>query len=110
MKIAYLDCFSGVSGDMFLGALLDAGLPFDELKECLKSLPLEGYSLEVKGEMRCGLSGTCIRVICNSDKQIHRKLGEIREIVGQGDLSREVEEKSIHVFEDIAKVEGRLRK
>ena len=45
-KIAYLDCFSGVSGDMFLGALLDAGLPFGELKKGLESLPLDGYSLE----------------------------------------------------------------
>ena len=108
MKIAYLDCFSGVSGDMFLGALLDAGLPFDELEEGLQTLPLEGYRLEVKREKRCGLSGTRIRVICDSDKQIHRNLGAIREIVRQGDLSRAVKEKSIRVFEDLARVEGKI--
>jgi len=50
MKIAYLDCFSGISGDMFIGALIDAGLPLEELRKVLQSLPLEGYSLEVTRE------------------------------------------------------------
>ena len=52
MKIAYLDCFSGISGDMFIGALIDAGLPLEELRKVLQSLPLEGYSLEVTREER----------------------------------------------------------
>ena len=47
MKIAYLDCFSGISGDMLIGALIDAGFPIEELRRVLQSLPLEGYSLEV---------------------------------------------------------------
>ncbi|MCP4665256.1 MAG: nickel pincer cofactor biosynthesis protein LarC, partial [Deltaproteobacteria bacterium] len=108
MKIAYLDCFSGVSGDMFLGALLDAGLSIDELEEGLQRLPLEGYRLEVKREKRCGISGTRMRVICDGDKQVHRNLGVIRDIIRQGDLGREVEEKSIRVFEDLARVEGKI--
>ena len=44
MTIAYFDCFSGISGDMTLGALLDAGLPFEELKHALGSLAVEGES------------------------------------------------------------------
>ncbi|MFH1629132.1 MAG: nickel insertion protein, partial [Pseudomonadota bacterium] len=47
MTIAYLDCFSGISGDMFLGSLLDAGVPFDELKERLGTLPLHGYRIDI---------------------------------------------------------------
>ncbi|MGD9032444.1 MAG: DUF111 family protein, partial [Desulfobacteraceae bacterium] len=52
MKIAYLDCFSGISGDMLLGALLDAGLDFEALRKALGTLPLDGYSLEMKREER----------------------------------------------------------
>src|SRR5438128_1729349 len=44
-QIAYLDCHSGISGDMFLGALLDAGLSLDTLKQALTSLPVTGYQL-----------------------------------------------------------------
>ena len=55
MTIAYLDCFSGISGDMFIGALLHAGLPFDELKACLRTLPLHGYHLEMRNEERSGI-------------------------------------------------------
>jgi uncharacterized protein (DUF111 family) len=58
MKTAYLDCFSGLSGDMFLGSLLDVGLSFDRLKECLRSLPFHGYELEARREMRQHISGT----------------------------------------------------
>ena len=48
MRIAYLDCFSGLSGDMLVGALLDSGLPFDDLKSALQTLPLKGYHLEAE--------------------------------------------------------------
>ena len=58
MKTAYLDCFSGISGDMFLGALLDAGLTFDELEKTLATLPLEGYGLETRREEKQHLSGS----------------------------------------------------
>ena len=77
-KIAYLDCFSGISGDMFLGALLDAGLSFEKLKKGLSSLPLDGYSLEVKREMKGSLSG--IRFMVNVEKEghTHRHLEDIR--------------------------------
>lgn len=48
MKVAYFDCFSGISGDMTVGALLDAGLEIETLEEELKKLGLSGYQLEVK--------------------------------------------------------------
>ena len=81
MKIAYLDCFSGISGDMFLGALLDAGLPFSELKEGLGSLPLKGYYLETRREKRNNLSGTRLIVEITGNDEGHRTFKDIKEIL-----------------------------
>ena len=67
MKTAFLDCFSGLSGDMFLGSLLDVGLSFDTLKQCLRTLPFNGYELELKREMRQRISGT--RFLVHLDKK-----------------------------------------
>ncbi len=57
-KILYFDCFSGISGDMVLGALLDAGLPLDELKRALGSLAVPGYEIDAKRVLRAGVSAT----------------------------------------------------
>ena len=58
MKIAYLDCFSGISGDMFLGALLDAGLSLDKLNQCLCDLPLDDFNLQMTRVARNQVFGT----------------------------------------------------
>jgi len=57
-KILYFDCFSGISGDMVLGSLLDAGLPLDELKRALGSLAVSGYEIDAKKVLRAGVSST----------------------------------------------------
>ena len=57
-KILYFDCFSGASGDMVLGALLDAGLPFEELRAALGSLAIDGASVSATKVMRAGVSAT----------------------------------------------------
>src|SRR3954471_2397608 len=62
MRIAYLECFSGISGDMFLGALVDAGVPFSILENTTSALNV-GARLESRKVMRGGLSGTKIDVI-----------------------------------------------
>lgn len=58
MKVLYFDCFSGVSGDMVLGALLDAGLPFDQLRGALGSLAVDGFAIETGRVLRAGVSAT----------------------------------------------------
>jgi uncharacterized protein (TIGR00299 family) protein len=108
MKIAYLDCFSGISGDMFLGALLDAGLEFEELKRALLTLPLDGYDLEMRREKRGNLLGTRFVVKVELDKQAHRNLRDIRAIIQAGRLSQEVKNRSIEIFETLAQVEGKI--
>jgi len=108
MKTAYLDCFSGVSGDMFLGSLLDAGLPFHELRERLLTLPINGYQIEIKREARNQIFGTRFLVSLDKDRDDHRGLKAIREVITRGDLSETVKEKSIEIFESLAKVEGEI--
>jgi uncharacterized protein (TIGR00299 family) protein len=63
MRIGYLDCFSGVSGDMWVGALLDAGLPLDELRAAVAALGLPGLSLQQERVQRAGLCGTRFLVL-----------------------------------------------
>lgn len=108
MTIAYLDCFSGISGDMFLGSLLDAGVPFDELKERLGTLPLHGYRIEIKREARSQIFGTRFLVTMEGGGHEHRGLKAIREIIARGDLSESVKEKSMLIFESLARVEGKI--
>jgi uncharacterized protein (TIGR00299 family) protein len=108
MKTAYVDCFSGISGDMFLGALLDAGLSFEELKQRLHTLPLDGYHLSIKREQRNQISGTRFYVRLEADKQAPRNLEAIRKIIQEGDLSNTVKDKGIEIFERLAVIEGKI--
>jgi uncharacterized protein (TIGR00299 family) protein len=61
-RVVYLDCFSGISGDMVLGACLDAGLPIDELKRALGSLAVSGFGLTARTVLRCGIAATRFEV------------------------------------------------
>ncbi|MCH6552711.1 MAG: DUF111 family protein, partial [Acidobacteria bacterium] len=77
MKLCYLDCFSGISGDMLLGALVDVGLSVDDLRSELEKLPLEGYRLESTRTQRAGLAATRVTVSLEETKQPHRRLPDI---------------------------------
>ena len=106
MTIAYLDCFSGISGDMFLGALLDIGLPFEELKKAIGSLPFQDYSIDFKKEMKNGLSATQFLVSVNEHHHVHRNLTDIEKIICDGQLNDGVKQRSLRIFRSIAEVEG----
>lgn len=106
MKLAYLDCFSGVSGDMFLGALLDAGLPFGELEAALETMPLGGYSLESETVSRSGLAGRTFRVHIQKETHHPRNVRAICGIIEASGLSERVKAGSIEMFERLAWVEA----
>ncbi len=72
MRIAYLDCFSGISGDMFLGALLDAGVPFELLQKTVADLNI-GAALEMSRVDRGGISGTKLDVIVDGERDMPRE-------------------------------------
>jgi uncharacterized protein (TIGR00299 family) protein len=108
MKIAYLDCFSGVSGDMLVGSLLDAGLPFEELEGIISGLNLNGYTISAKKEGRNNIFGTRFHVSLKEKHQKARYLKDIKEIITSGDIPLAVVEKCISIFEKLAITEGKI--
>ncbi len=108
MKIAYLDCFSGISGDMFIGALLDAGLSFEDLDQKIQDLPFDSFHLEMKQEARSQIFGTRFVVKTEGQEQVPRNLEVIRNIIRKGSLSSGVKDKSVRIFEELAGVEGKI--
>jgi len=72
MKTLYFDCFSGISGDMTIGALLDLGLDFDYLKTELKKLPVDGYELRASRVMRSNLSAMKFDVLMEGASENHK--------------------------------------
>src|SRR5438045_5492794 len=72
MRIAYLDCFSGMSGDMFLGALIDAGVSAKLLEETVAALNI-GARLEISQVNRSGITATKVDVLVNGEKELPRE-------------------------------------
>src|ERR1700733_13964990 len=103
MRTLYFDCFSGISGDMTIGALLDLGLDFDYLKTELKKLPVDGYELGASRVTRSNLSAMKFDVVMGPEKHdhhdhhhdhhhhdhahFHRKASEILTMIGESGLN-----------------------
>ncbi|MCA1644086.1 MAG: nickel pincer cofactor biosynthesis protein LarC [Chloroflexi bacterium] len=107
-RAVYVDCFSGVSGDMLLGALLDAGVNLDDLRTGLRSLPVSGWSLDAEAVQSHGLRGTRARVRLTSPDRPHRGLSEVLRIVRLGTLPAEVIDRVCAVFGRLAEVEAHV--
>ncbi|MCF8060903.1 MAG: nickel pincer cofactor biosynthesis protein LarC [Deltaproteobacteria bacterium] len=108
MKTAYLDCFSGISGDMLVGALLDAGLELRALEEALDSLRLPGVRVEARREGRNHIHGTRFVVHVDEAVQAERSLRDIRRVIRESGLSERVKARSLDVFRALAEVEARI--
>ena len=104
----FLDLFSGASGDMLLGALLDAGLPLQELTAELEKMDLSGYELEAERQVRHGLSGTKLHVRDIAQAHPARHLPDVHRLIHESTLSGRVQAVSIAVFERLARVEARV--
>lgn len=107
MKQAYLDCFSGISGDMFVGALLDVGLPLERLFADLKKIPLGFYEFKRTRALRGHLVGTRVE-ICVPGKQPSRRLRDIEALIRDSELSAGVKERALKIFSRLAEAEGKL--
>lgn len=107
MTIAYFDCFSGISGDMILGALIDVGLPLDTLRNALRGVPIEGYELQVERTERHHITGTKMRVRV-SDDHSHRHLSDILRLMEGSSISESAKEKVTRIFHRLAEAEAQV--
>jgi uncharacterized protein (TIGR00299 family) protein len=110
MRIAYFDCFSGASGDMILGALIDAGLSPQRLRQELKKLRIPTVHLKAEKVLKRGLAATQVTVVGRNEKRSHRNLKEILRIVERAGVEADIKEKSKEIFERIASVEGKIHR
>jgi len=108
MTTAYFDCFSGISGDMALGALVDAGVSIDALRAELSKLNLSGYEITAEKVLRSGLSATKVHVRLDDKPQPARHLADIRKVIEASELSAPIKQKSISIFERLAEAEARV--
>jgi uncharacterized protein (TIGR00299 family) protein len=106
-RAIYFDCFSGVSGDMALGALLDAGLSLEALREALQRLNIDGWNLRADREVRGPLAGIRVQVVA-SEGPFHRSLNDIRAIISASSLPAAVIERSVRIFTILAEAEARV--
>lgn len=108
MKIAYADCFSGISGDMFLASLLDAGLPLEVLQDGIEKLKLpEKVELRLSETHKGALRAAYLEVLVPHSHH-HRHLSDILEILGNSQLSEPVKETTGRIFTLLAEAEARV--
>ena len=123
VKTLYFDCFSGISGDMTIGALVDLGLDFDYLRAELGKLPVEGFDLRLSRVERANISATKFDVLTESDEgrhhhggdegghshgRFHRKASEIIDMIRGSGLGPGARKRAVEIFEKLAISEGQV--
>jgi len=107
MTIAYFDCFSGIAGDMILGALIDVGVNETLLKKELQKLPLTGYNLQAKKIQSNHISAIDVTIDVTQD-QHHRSLSDITTLITHSTLPPEVKQLSQTIFNNLGKAEAKI--
>ncbi len=107
MVIAYFDCFAGISGDMALGALLDAGAEFDKLLNGLKTLPLSGWDLKVERVRKGSIAATSVTVLADKHHP-ERRVEDIEGIILSSALPEVVKFQSLNIFRLLAEAEAKV--
>lgn len=108
MVIAYFDCFSGISGDMTLGALVDAGVSIDALRAELARLDLPGYKIKAEKVTRSGIAATKVDVIIDNKEHGERNLADILKLIESSGLATAIKQKSGMIFKRLAEAEAKV--
>ncbi|PKN07142.1 MAG: TIGR00299 family protein, partial [Deltaproteobacteria bacterium HGW-Deltaproteobacteria-7] len=116
MKILYYDCFSGISGDMNLGALIDLGVDQNYLKRELKKLHLKSYEIKICKDKRQGITGTRVDIIVNTkaasahhdDAHHTGNFRNIAAMIKKSDLTAAVKNISLDIFQRVARAEAKI--
>lgn len=106
MKILYYDCFSGISGDMNLGAMIDLGISKTYLVKELGKLNLKGWKIIAEKDQRHGIQGTKVTVNIVNHEHDHRNLADIEKIINKSKLDESTIELSKKIFMKLAKAEA----
>lgn len=107
MSLIYFDCFSGASGDMIVGSLIDLGLSLDQLTRELQKLDLRNYSLSVNRVVKAGISATKFTVQTGHEHH-HRNLLTIENLIKRSELNDRIKDSAIRVFVRLAEAEARV--
>lgn len=112
MKIAYFDCFSGISGDMSLGALVDAGVPLKGLENGLRKLKLRGYRLREQKVLRAGIAATKVDVVLKAEGRgpgaEGRKWKDIQKIIKDSSLPENIKKQGLQIFKNLFEAEAKV--
>jgi len=109
LKIAYFDCIAGASGDMILGALIDAGLTKQSLLKSLSMLHLSGFELKFRQVKKNGFAATKVDVIVSNDVP-ERHLSDLKKIITESELSKRIKDQSIQIFQKLCEVEAGIHR
>ena len=104
-RVAYFNCFSGISGDMTLGALVDAGVSLEALQAGLDRLPVKGIRLQARRVVKNAISATKVDVLVEEQK-VQRNLHDLEAIVAEADLPQRVKQRAVAVFRKLAEAEA----
>ena len=107
MKVAYFDCFAGASGDMILGALMDAGLSPDDLCERLSALRLPGWRLDVRRVVKGSVAATAIEIETEVEP-MQRTLGDIEALIANSALPEHDRTLALRIFRRLAEAEAQV--
>ncbi len=109
VTVAWFHCFSGIAGDMAMGALVDAGADLDEVRELCERLPLGGWALEAESVLRTGIGGTKIHVLAEPSTVV-RTAAHITGLVEEARLPERVRRRVLATFRLLAEVEGAIHR
>jgi len=108
MTVAYFDCFSGIAGDMILGAVIDLGVDIDFLKKEIEKLGISGYSIDVKKVEKNNVTASDVYITVNEEEQHHRSFKDIKKLIDESSLDNEVTYLSEKIFYNLAVAEGKV--
>src|SRR5437899_11876420 len=107
MKLLYFDCFSGISGDMVLGALVDAGCELHAIERELQLLAVRGWKISAERVQKNAVSATRLRVEA-SEHHHHRGLSAILNLIGKADLPPRAAERATRILQQLGKAEAHV--
>jgi pyridinium-3,5-bisthiocarboxylic acid mononucleotide nickel chelatase len=108
MRTAYFDCFSGISGDMTIGALVDAGASFEVLRDQLATLHVPGFDVAIEKVTKQGIAGTKFHVHVHDPGTRHRRLRDIEAILHASGLAARIQGRALEVFTRLAEAEATI--